>query len=63
MRDATTESAVWWKINKATTPRVFDTLYADMLARAKGVELYAQDLHGGAWPAPKGGSSLDDKVN
>ena len=48
VRDATTETAVWWDNNKAMTPQAFDTLYADMLAHAKGMELYAQDLYGGA---------------
>ena len=34
--------------NKSITPQAFDTLYADMLAHAKGMELYAQDLYSGA---------------
>jgi phosphoenolpyruvate carboxykinase (ATP) len=48
VRDAVTESTVWWDNNKAMTPQAFDTLYADMLDHAKGMELYAQDLYGGA---------------
>ena len=48
VRDALTEKTVWWDNNKAMTPQAFDTLYADMLAHAKGMELYAQDLYGGA---------------
>ena len=41
VRDALTEKAVWWDNNKAMTPQAFDTLYADMIAHAKGMELYA----------------------
>jgi phosphoenolpyruvate carboxykinase (ATP) len=48
VRDALTEKTVWWDNNKAMTPQAFDTLYADMIAHAKGMELYAQDLYGGA---------------
>ena len=51
VRDALTDKTVWWDNNKAMTPQAFDTLYADMLAHAKGMELYAQDLYGGADPA------------
>ncbi|MGI8570052.1 MAG: phosphoenolpyruvate carboxykinase (ATP) [Methylocella sp.] len=48
VRDATTESAVWWDNYKAMTPRAFDTVYADMLAHARGIEHYVQDLYGSA---------------
>jgi phosphoenolpyruvate carboxykinase (ATP) len=48
VRDALTEKTVWWDNNKPMTPQAFDTLYADMIAHAKGMELYAQDLYGGA---------------
>jgi phosphoenolpyruvate carboxykinase (ATP) len=58
VRDAVTEPAVWWDNKKAMTPQAFDTLYADMLAHAKGMEIYAQDLYGGAWWAATDGSSL-----
>ena len=50
VRDAITDQAVWWDNNNAMTPQAFDTLYADMLAHAKGKELFAQDLYGGADP-------------
>ncbi|MGH6812806.1 MAG: phosphoenolpyruvate carboxykinase (ATP) [Methylocella sp.] len=56
VRDALTDKPVWWDNNKAMTPQAFDTLYADMLAHAKRMELYAQDLYGGAWSAPTGAS-------
>jgi hypothetical protein len=42
------------------TPQAFDQLYADMLAHAKGTELDAQDLCGGAWPGLIDGSALTD---
>jgi phosphoenolpyruvate carboxykinase (ATP) len=51
VRDAVTDKTVWWGNNKAMTPQAFDTLHADMLAHAKGMALYAQDLYGGADPA------------
>jgi hypothetical protein len=52
-RDAVTDRTVWWD-NNNNTPQTFDVLHADMLAHAKGMELYAQDLYGGT----RYGSSL-----
>lgn len=51
VRDATTESTVWWDNNKPMSPEHFDVLYADFQAHAKGRNLYVQDLYGGADPA------------
>ncbi|MGL5363863.1 MAG: phosphoenolpyruvate carboxykinase [Bosea sp. (in: a-proteobacteria)] len=51
VRDATTESTVWWDNNGAITPANFDVLLADFLAHAEGKDLFAQDLYGGADPA------------
>jgi phosphoenolpyruvate carboxykinase (ATP) len=51
VRDASTESNVWWDANKAMTPTHFDTLYADMMSYAEGKELFAKDLFGGADPS------------
>ncbi|MGH2342267.1 phosphoenolpyruvate carboxykinase [Segnochrobactraceae bacterium EtOH-i3] len=51
VRDATTENNVWWDNNKPMDPANFDVLLADMLAHAKGKELFAQDLYGGTDPA------------
>jgi phosphoenolpyruvate carboxykinase (ATP) len=48
VRDADTESQVWWDNNKAMTQAHFDALLADMLAHAEGRELFAKDLFGGA---------------
>ncbi|MEZ5872952.1 MAG: phosphoenolpyruvate carboxykinase [Nitratireductor sp.] len=51
VRDALTENTVWWDNNKPMDPRKFETLLDDMLAHARGRELYVQDLFGGADPA------------
>ena len=48
VRDAHTESQVWWDNNKPMTPAHFDALYADMMTFAEGRELFAKDLFGGA---------------
>jgi phosphoenolpyruvate carboxykinase (ATP) len=51
VRDATTEKTVWWDNNRSLTPEQFELLYQDFLAHARGKELFAQDLYGGADPA------------
>ena len=51
VRDATTESTLWWDNNKAMTPAQFDTLLADFKAHANDTELFVQDLFAGADPA------------
>lgn len=51
VRDATTENTVWWENNGSITPEHFETLLQDFLDHAKGKELFAQDLYGGADPA------------
>lgn len=48
VRDATTERTIWWENNGEITSEQFDLLYRDFLDHAKGKELYAQDLYGGA---------------
>jgi phosphoenolpyruvate carboxykinase (ATP) len=50
VRDATTEATVWWDGNGAMSPEAFDTLHADFLEHANGMDLFVQDLHGGADP-------------
>lgn len=50
VRDASTERTIWWDNNGAITPEQFDRLYRDFIAHARGKELYAQDLYGGADP-------------
>ncbi len=48
VRDANTETQIWWDNNKPMSPEHFAVLHADMLAHAKGRELFVQDLIGGA---------------
>jgi phosphoenolpyruvate carboxykinase (ATP) len=51
VRDALTERAIWWDNSSAITPAHFDALYADMRAHAATLDLFGQDLYGGAEPA------------
>ncbi len=53
VRDATTESTLWWDNNKAMTREQFDALLEDFKAHAATRELFVQDLHAGADPANK----------
>ena len=48
VRDASTEDHVWWDNNKPITPAHFENLYQDFLAHAKDLDLFVQDLVGGA---------------
>ena len=48
VRDASTENVVWWDNNKSMTSEQFDALHADMLAHTEGMEVFVQDLFGGA---------------
>ena len=48
--DALTENSVWWEGNRKITQEHFQSLYNDFIAHAKGKELFAQDLYGGADP-------------
>jgi phosphoenolpyruvate carboxykinase (ATP) len=52
VRDAETESSVWWgKSNKSMTPEQFAVLKGDFLAALKDKEdLFIQDLFGGSQP-------------
>jgi phosphoenolpyruvate carboxykinase (ATP) len=51
VRDASTESQVWWDNNKPMAPAAFDGLFQAMMAYAQGRELFVQDLFGGADPS------------
>ena len=51
VRDAKTESIVWWDNNNAMRSEHFDALLADFIAHADGKTLFAQDLYAGADPA------------
>ena len=48
VRDASTEDQVWWDNNKPMSPEHFDVLYNDFIAHAAALDLYVQDLVGGA---------------
>ncbi len=50
VRDATTDKNMWWAGNQSITSEQFATLHADFLKHAEGMELFAQDLYGGADP-------------
>ena len=51
VRDATTESTLWWDNNQAMSPESFDRLYSDFLAYAATTDLFVQDLFAGADPS------------
>jgi phosphoenolpyruvate carboxykinase (ATP) len=48
--DALTENTVWWDGNRKLTQANFQLLYDDFVAHARGKQLFAQDLYGGADP-------------
>jgi phosphoenolpyruvate carboxykinase (ATP) len=50
VRDALTGPTLWWENNNAMGVEPFDRLHADMIAHAKGLDLFVQDLYGGADP-------------
>ncbi|MGP1276368.1 MAG: phosphoenolpyruvate carboxykinase [Caulobacterales bacterium] len=51
VRDATTESHIWWDFNTSMSPEHFDVLWGDMRAHMEGRELFVQELFAGADPA------------
>jgi phosphoenolpyruvate carboxykinase (ATP) len=51
VRRPETENEVWWDNNRPMTPGAFERLALDMLEHAGRLDLYAQDLYGGADPA------------
>ncbi|MBK8456172.1 MAG: phosphoenolpyruvate carboxykinase [Phyllobacteriaceae bacterium] len=51
VRDAATDAHIWWDNNRPMTPAQFGTLHEDMIAHAATLDLFAQDLIGGADPA------------
>jgi phosphoenolpyruvate carboxykinase (ATP) len=48
--DESTEKTIWWEKNGKLSPQQFDVLLNDFLEHAKGKQLFAQDLYGGADP-------------
>ena len=51
VRDAATDAHIWWDNNRPMTPAQFGTLHEDMIAHAATLDLFVQDLIGGADPA------------
>jgi phosphoenolpyruvate carboxykinase (ATP) len=48
--DEMTRDTIWWDNNGQLSQEQFNTLFDDFIAHAKGKELFAQDLYGGADP-------------
>ena len=48
VRDDVTAETIWWDNVQAMTPAHFAALHADMCAHCDGMEVYVQDLYGGA---------------
>lgn len=48
VRDAKREDEIWWDNNKPMSPEHFQTLYDDFIAHAADLDLFVQDLVGGA---------------
>ena len=53
VRDADTESKVWWDNNGGISREQFELLLTDFIAHARGKELFAQDLYAAADPAAR----------
>jgi phosphoenolpyruvate carboxykinase (ATP) len=51
VRDAATDTIVWWDNNNAMSAEHFDRLLEDFREHVRGKTLFAQDLYGGADPA------------
>ena len=48
VRDAKTNDQIWWDNNKPMAEAAFNQLHADMVAHAADMDLFVQDLVGGA---------------
>ncbi len=48
VKNSETENIIWWENNKAITPEHFELLYQDFIAHAEGLDVFVQDLIGGA---------------
>jgi len=51
VRDALTEDKIWWANNNSITSEQFETLLGDFRKHMQGMDLFVQDLYGGADPA------------
>ena len=58
VRDSETEDTVWWDNNQAMSEAHFNQLHDDFAAHAEGMELFGQDLFGGADPAFRIGARI-----
>ncbi|WP_011582814.1 MULTISPECIES: phosphoenolpyruvate carboxykinase [Chelativorans] len=50
VRDASTENEIWWDNNKPLSGEHFEALYEDFKRHAESLDLFVQDLVGGADP-------------
>jgi phosphoenolpyruvate carboxykinase (ATP) len=50
VRDATTDTTMWWGGNQSITSEQFQALHDDVIKHCEGKTLFAQDLYGGADP-------------
>ena len=48
--DDETKDTIWWDNNRPISPENFERLHCDMLAHAKGQEIFVQDLYAGSDP-------------
>ena len=48
VRDDNTDGVIWWDNNRALSREHFDLLHRDFLDHARGMDLFVQDLVGGA---------------
>ena len=48
VRDSQTDGTIWWDNNKPMAPEAFAALYDDFISHAATLDLYVQDLVGGA---------------
>ncbi len=48
VRDGNTDAVVWWSANQPMAPEAFERLHADFIAHAASLDLFVQDLVGGA---------------
>ncbi|MBZ0215749.1 MAG: phosphoenolpyruvate carboxykinase [Fimbriimonadaceae bacterium] len=51
VRSPASEDQIWWDNSASITREQFDLLHKDFIAHAAGMDLFAQDLYGGADPA------------
>ena len=50
VKDGIVDDQIWWDNNNAISPENFERLHEDFLTQAQGMDLFVQDLVGGADP-------------